>query len=742
MRSPHTLARWDVESLSALLPPGSPQLAYYLCRTYGGPKHLHRRLSHDWRWHNVDVVWTEHAPPGLSLYAAGLDPSLFADSVSTIAPIGACPTQAGLGKLFHPCLRRSAGACRSDYSHACFYPMQTLWMNHGPSYWDIGWKRPKHNMGGARNRPKIQRGEWIEVTHGGLPPDSEFGATFFYAARGSGLWYFTGDALVVDDVVDIARYFNLSLEFELVPFAPETIFVDKWAAVNVSTQELLKNVMQASLSQFGINSVITLNHQDPGAAFLRKEVISFPRRRLGIAATRRNSSCPLHLPSRQQLRWGPPSMRFPCGCFSQNPRHFDCRDPMNTSHETCSVHLPRPQLTGKSDEGGRKTRNVGGKSCCMIHIEGSCSGYPHMGDHDWFDDADFGGPKETSVSACEQRRGSWQISCGSASKVRRTFHISCYSEASSKDDYIFWLHIPKTGTSFGNVLMRHANPSLPPDARVSTCDEYCLNHHPCQLGSRGHPYKPHQCIGAMDDFFSRYPPSKWFQGSFRPDEKEPLCGLGEHCKLNDVLYNRHKGHLYGLFRSPLKFIPSQYLRVARGIYGKPLPPYDDIDFSTRLGQVSLLRYAHRHVGGQVAFVSGSVGDGALLNQSQKEAMWTSHVQTAIRRLQDGFRFVGITEEWETTVCLFHRMVMRDRPCLPVEFTNNRLTSVIKGTQAMNASLGTAVLLENGFVDAFDTPFFEAVKRIFQANLERYKVTPETCAALKCTQKAHEPQAMT
>ena len=113
------------------------------------------------------------------------------------------------------------------------------------------------------------------------------------------------------------------------------------------------------------------------------------------------------------------------------------------------------------------------------------------------------------------------------------------------------------------------------------------------------------------------------------------------------------------------------------------------------------------------------------------------VTMAVHRLDEGFRFVGITDEWETTVCLFHRMHMHDRPCLPVEFLNNRPSDVLPGTQIMNSSLGSEVLKKAGFIDQVDTLFFEAVQRIFNMNKMKYNVTPAACAQMKCTTGSHE-----
>jgi len=87
------------------------------------------------------------------------------------------------------------------------------------------------------------------------------------------------------------------------------------------------------------------------------------------------------------------------------------------------------------------------------------------------------------------------------------------------------------------------------------------------------------------------------------------------------------------------------------------------------------------------------------------------------------------------------MIMHDRPCIPVEFSNNRVTTILPGTQVMNASLGSEVLRQAGYVDPVDSPLFELVQKIFHQNKAKYDVTPRTCAAIKCTKGSWTAQEL-
>lgn len=201
----------------------------------------------------------------------------------------------------------------------------------------------------------------------------------------------------------------------------------------------------------------------------------------------------------------------------------------------------------------------------------------------------------------------------------------------------------------------------------------------------------------------------WFKGCFLAN--------GNHVPIGPGTYKQHKGNFFSLFRSPYKLAPSQYLRDSRHP-GTLSTPYTGIDFTKPQAQQSLL---HWHKGVQVSWLAGGKS--------------SQHVEDAIRMIKEGFRFVGITDEWADTVCLFHRMLMNDAPCLAVEFVNNRPTSTVPGTQAMNASVGTEFLHRSGWVDEIDGPFFDAVQRLFNQRKQVYGVTAAACMAIKCSTHA-------
>jgi len=301
---------------------------------------------------------------------------------------------------------------------------------------------------------------------------------------------------------------------------------------------------------------------------------------------------------------------------------------------------------------------------------------------------------------------------------------SCDNPGPLRDDYVFYVHIPKTGTSFATVLIHSVNASLDPWDRVSTCDDYCMEHDCAEDSTKDRklrPYKPHACTGALDGLFNRLPYATWFRGSF-VDVKN--CDAAAHVPIDDELWEAHHGHFQGLFRDPLDLAPSQYLRSNNGI-GKTPDPYHLLrnDFSMEVGATALREYARDYKGQMVRFLTG-----ALKPQDDTRDMSMGRAKEAVERLK-GFSFVGITDEWETTVCLYHRMIMDDAPCLPVEFVNNR------ETETGNTTLGRRVLEEAGWLDDFDMHLWGQVQRLFRSNVAKYDVTWETCAAIGCTKQA-------
>ena len=91
-----------------------------------------------------------------------------------------------------------------------------------------------------------------------------------------------------------------------------------------------------------------------------------------------------------------------------------------------------------------------------------------------------------------------------------------------------------------------------------------------------------------------------------------------------------------------------------------------------------------------------------------------------------FQFVGITEYWDLTVCLWHtRFGGADLPYFADEFHNTRPGS---GPKDSSGGYDTSVL--HGFVDSSDRPLYAAALRLFNASLDFYNISFENCENAK------------
>lgn len=91
---------------------------------------------------------------------------------------------------------------------------------------------------------------------------------------------------------------------------------------------------------------------------------------------------------------------------------------------------------------------------------------------------------------------------------------------------------------------------------------------------------------------------------------------------------------------------------------------------------------------------------------------------AAQRLRQGFVFVGLTDQWDLSVCLFHKLFGGD--CASVEFLNSRPGEL--HTEA--GDYNTSAL--DGFIDVHDRAVYDEAKEIFQAKLALYDVNSASC----------------
>lgn len=247
---------------------------------------------------------------------------------------------------------------------------------------------------------------------------------------------------------------------------------------------------------------------------------------------------------------------------------------------------------------------------------------------------------------------------------------------------VAWLHVPKAGTSFANVLMTWACPLLGDNASVSAhaaTDTY------------------------VGDFLEAHadcaPPG--------------ICG-GHHTLSNERCNNweRHKGHFVGMFRQPAQ-------RLLSGYGARQKAQAYDVATYARFTEGCVVRMLNGLSCPEYSHPSG-LKKQAALNQSL--------VKSAIKRIDQGFAFVGLTEEWDLSVCLFHAMF--GGSCHPREFENTRPgTQRLAGTLTASGSYNASVL--GDWEDPYDEPVYAHARDIFWKNIHDFGVNPDTCRREIC-----------
>eukprot|EP00927_Polykrikos_kofoidii_P001869 TRINITY_DN10726_c0_g2_i1.p1 TRINITY_DN10726_c0_g2~~TRINITY_DN10726_c0_g2_i1.p1 ORF type:complete len:373 (-),score=52.94 TRINITY_DN10726_c0_g2_i1:58-1176(-) len=276
---------------------------------------------------------------------------------------------------------------------------------------------------------------------------------------------------------------------------------------------------------------------------------------------------------------------------------------------------------------------------------------------------------------------------------------------------IAWLHIMKTGSTFGTTLAHHANFSLPGTAHVPSGTNESDPED--RIEDVAHKRKQQLC----EDFFEmHYPISQWFEGVFRsPNPNNP----GDHVPIKSAEeLEEWKGSWVGMFREPADRVHSAWHYFAEG-------------------KGDMLRFARTISGQQASMLASGEdglaraacefgGGGELGHVSECTQLVSPNVTLALERLES-FAFVGLLEEYDLSICLFHIM-FRSR-CQPVEFIDIRPSDEEDSEAAKNE---IKLLQDQG--DSVDTPVYDAAKRRFWRDVQKYGASKlaclETCGGSK------------
>eukprot|EP00045_Choanoeca_perplexa_P013818 m.158329 g.158329 ORF g.158329 m.158329 type:complete len:298 (-) comp16467_c0_seq6:1313-2206(-) len=243
-------------------------------------------------------------------------------------------------------------------------------------------------------------------------------------------------------------------------------------------------------------------------------------------------------------------------------------------------------------------------------------------------------------------------------------------------DHFNWLHVPKAGSSFATTLYHYA----------------------CDL---------------PDDVFPHLPPGHRGMVTRAFEKKYPFA---KHCNRQGVLWQgRRSGHepcctpkhlLNGtvmMIRDPRRRATSafHYFMHASGM---SLKQHQQL-LRTAKNAVDFIRFPGV-AGCQVKMLTGGKCAGNVKVDDAR-------VDRAIANMKKA-AFVGITDEWDSSICLFHAMFGGKQ--LPIEFRNVRPTTVFKGTNHDRGNTTSDVGAED---DPGDWRLYQAALTLFRQRQREY-----------------------
>lgn len=256
-----------------------------------------------------------------------------------------------------------------------------------------------------------------------------------------------------------------------------------------------------------------------------------------------------------------------------------------------------------------------------------------------------------------------------------------------------WLHVPKCGSSFSNFLI-----DLP-----GMC-----------------PGVPHNVIINKSRF------GEMHLGHFR-EQFDPLdmgCGpesfskWGNHQGVGDDAHyeEMYVGHGVGFLR-----VPEQ--RIVSGLM------HGFHDYKEATGNEtpsSSMEYAETVAGCQVKMMAREGEDEVCGGPEPTPA----DLATAKYRLNRGFVFLGLTEHWELSICLAHKIF--GGPCRGSDFQDSRL-----GKKRLEKDTGydLSKFGLKGFTDPYDAELYAEGERFFAEALHLFGVTAKECTT--CMREARK-----
>jgi len=296
-------------------------------------------------------------------------------------------------------------------------------------------------------------------------------------------------------------------------------------------------------------------------------------------------------------------------------------------------------------------------------------------------------------------------------KMQRVCHVMTTEPGPEPETLknLFWMHIPKTGTSLGNTVYRYACPRLPIDAEIPKIID-------TKISAKGKVIK----IRKMQQFLTRYSPKEYCDdGALIPLEKnEKDARIAGH----KPLIKRYAASGTGvvMLRSPYSRLKSAYVYLhANGIDPKlfdslhtEVKTFEDyVAFSAIPSCATKMTLGH-YCGGTLAITP------ELMIQ-------------ALGHLHQAFTFVGITDYWDVSICLFHAQfggAQHQSSFVNVRETAARIKNSgdagLRKQEVSNGDNAGKYSQDDGDKwDPADTILFQAGLRIFRKRLVRFNLVP-------------------
>lgn len=282
---------------------------------------------------------------------------------------------------------------------------------------------------------------------------------------------------------------------------------------------------------------------------------------------------------------------------------------------------------------------------------------------------------------------------------------------------VAWLHVPKTGTSFVNAIMSLAcdpgwNRTLGRELEHLFWSRVPMTRG-CSAGFTSSRAVARKAAAFRATVHGLPVPQRWYLSP--PGH----TGFGPWVE-------SHAPLAVMMLRQPEQRLLSGFFAGKHGWQER-----------TRRG-VTPLSYAHKLQGCQVRYLTrgGDQCDSRQQPPSEKE------VERAILAIKR-FQFVGISEEWDLSICLWHRMFGAasaaaggggTRPwwsaCRPQHFRNTRPTGLplaVNQQATVHAATERDVSALNGFRDEADRRLYAIGRRLFRRRLAEFNVSHASCA---------------